>query len=120
MPTYVYRREDGSTFEIDQRITEDALETCPETGQKVERIITGSAGLIFKGSGFYLTDYARNNNSSESKSSSTSGESPGSEGSASEGTASGGKASSGESSGANTSSGGSSDGSSGSNASSNS
>ncbi len=60
MPTYVYRREDGSTFEIDQRITADALATCPETGQKVERIIT-SAGLIFKGSGFYLTDYARNN-----------------------------------------------------------
>ena len=61
MPTYVYRREDGSTFEIDQRITEDALTTCPETGQKAQRIITGSAGLIFKGSGFYLTDYARGN-----------------------------------------------------------
>ncbi len=59
MPTYVYRREDGSTFEIEQRITENALEACPETGQKVERLITGSAGLIFKGSGFYLTDYVR-------------------------------------------------------------
>ncbi len=65
MPTYVYRREDGSKFEIDQRITADALTTCPETGQKVERIITGSAGLIFKGSGFYLTDYARGNGASE-------------------------------------------------------
>lgn len=61
MPTYVYRREDGTTFEIDQRITADALTTCPETGQNVQRIITGSAGLIFKGSGFYLTDYARGN-----------------------------------------------------------
>ncbi len=61
MPTYVYRREDGSKFEIDQRITADALTACPETGQKVERIITGSAGLIFKGSGFYLTDYVRGN-----------------------------------------------------------
>ena len=58
MPTYVYRREDGSTFEMEQRITADPLEVCPETGQKVERVITG-AGLIFKGSGFYLTDYAR-------------------------------------------------------------
>ena len=57
MPTYVYRREDGTTFEIEQRITEDALETCPETGQPVERIITGSAGLIFKGDGFYVNDY---------------------------------------------------------------
>jgi len=59
MPTYVYRREDGTKFEIQQRITEDALETCPETGQKVERLITGSAGLIFKGDGFYVNDYAR-------------------------------------------------------------
>ena len=59
MPTYVYRREDGSTFEIDQRITEDPLETCPTTGQPVTRVITGGTGLIFKGSGFYLTDYAR-------------------------------------------------------------
>lgn len=67
MPTYVYRREDGSTFEIEQRITEDPLETCPDTGQKVERVITGSAGLIFKGSGFYLTDYARSNGNGESK-----------------------------------------------------
>lgn len=58
MPIYVYRREDGSTFEIEQRITADPLDVCPDTGQKVERVITG-AGLIFKGSGFYLTDYAR-------------------------------------------------------------
>lgn len=59
MPTYVYRREDGSTFEIQQRITEDPLTECPETGQPVRRVISGNAGLIFKGSGFYLTDYAR-------------------------------------------------------------
>lgn len=60
MPTYVYRREDGTTFETEQRITEDPLQTCPETGQPVTRVITGGTGLIFKGSGFYLTDYARN------------------------------------------------------------
>ncbi|MBO6576347.1 MAG: FmdB family transcriptional regulator [Rhodothermales bacterium] len=59
MPTYTYRREDGSTFEIEQRITEDALTNCPTTGQPVKRLITGGAGLVFKGSGFYLTDYAR-------------------------------------------------------------
>ena len=75
MPTYVYRREDGSTFEIEQRITEDALQTCPETGQKVERVISGTAGLIFKGSGFYLTDYARSNGGSTSKASEASGSS---------------------------------------------
>lgn len=59
MPTYVYRREDGTKFEIKQSITDDPLTTCPETGQPVERIISGSAGLIFKGSGFYETDYKR-------------------------------------------------------------
>ncbi len=59
MPTYVYRREDGTTFEIEQPITASALETCPTTGQPVRRLISGNAGLIFKGDGFYLTDYAR-------------------------------------------------------------
>jgi putative FmdB family regulatory protein len=62
MPTYVYRREDGTTFEIKQRITEDPLEECPETGQDVERIITGNAGLIFKGDGFYVNDYGNDSN----------------------------------------------------------
>lgn len=61
MPTYVYRREDGSTFEIKQRITEDPLESCPDTGQSVKRLITGSTGLIFKGEGFYVNDYGRGN-----------------------------------------------------------
>lgn len=64
MPTYVYRRADGSTFEVQQRITEEPLTNCPETGQPVKRMISGNAGLIFKGSGFYLTDYARSNNKS--------------------------------------------------------
>lgn len=73
MPTYVYRREDGSKFKIQQRITEDPLETCPETGQPVERIITGSAGLIFKGEGFYVNDYG---NSGRRSGSSANGTSP--------------------------------------------
>ena len=59
MPTYTYKREDGSIFEYEQKITEDALETCPTTNQKVKRIISGGAGLVFKGSGFYLTDYVK-------------------------------------------------------------
>lgn len=73
MPTYVYRREDGTTFEIKQRITEDPLQTCPETGQDVERIITGNAGLIFKGDGFYVNDY-NSGNGAEQPSNSDSGE----------------------------------------------
>ncbi len=46
MPTYAYRREDGTTFEIQQKITEAPLDECPETGQSVERIITGSPGVL--------------------------------------------------------------------------
>lgn len=82
MPTYVYRREDGTKFEIKQSIKDDPLTECPETGQPVTRIISGSAGLIFKGSGFYETDYKRSganngsngstSNGSESESASTS------------------------------------------------
>lgn len=67
MPTYIYRRDDGTTFEVQQRITEDPLEVCPETGQAVKRVISGNAGLIFKGSGFYLTDYARSNGNGNGK-----------------------------------------------------
>jgi putative FmdB family regulatory protein len=76
MPTYTYRRADGTTFELEQRITEAALDTCPTTGQPVRRVITAGAGLVFKGSGFYLTDYARRN-SSPSTDSDTAGKSVG-------------------------------------------
>ena len=62
MPTYVYRREDGTKFKVQQRITDDPLETCPETGQDVERVITGAAGIIFKGEGFYVNDYGNGSN----------------------------------------------------------
>jgi predicted nucleic acid-binding Zn ribbon protein len=68
MPTYVYRRQDGTTFEVFQRISDDPLETDPDTGQPVERVIGGGAGLIFKGSGFYETDYVRKSGGSESTS----------------------------------------------------
>ncbi len=55
MPMYTYRREDGTTFEIRQKFLDDPLEVDPETGQKVKRIVQPS-GIIFKGSGFYVTD----------------------------------------------------------------
>lgn len=57
MPTYSYRRPDGSVFDVFQRITDDTLTEDPETGQPVVRVISGGAGLQFKGTGFYLTDY---------------------------------------------------------------
>ena len=66
MPTYTYRREDGSTFEVFQKITDDPLEECPDTGQPVERVISGGQPPIFKGSGFYETDYKKNGGDSTS------------------------------------------------------
>lgn len=60
MPTYKYKREDGTTFEIKQSINDDALEKCPETGQKVTRIISGGGGVVYKGDGWYVTDYKDN------------------------------------------------------------
>ncbi len=65
MPTYSYKcRDCGYSFTIRQSIKEDALKECPECGGEVRRLISGNTGLIFKGSGFYLTDYARKNSSS--------------------------------------------------------
>jgi predicted nucleic acid-binding Zn ribbon protein len=58
VPVYVYRRQDGSTFEIEQRITEDALVECPTTGQKVMRVLQPFAPH-YRGSGFYSTDHRK-------------------------------------------------------------
>jgi predicted nucleic acid-binding Zn ribbon protein len=55
MPEYTYRREDGTTFTIKQKFTDSALTTDPNTGQKVWRVVQ-NAGVIFKGSGFYVND----------------------------------------------------------------
>ncbi len=57
MPTYDYKREDGTFFELYQPITAEPLTKCPTTGQPVQRVISGGTGFIFKGSGFYQTDY---------------------------------------------------------------
>jgi len=64
MPTYQYKREDGTMFEIVQKISDNALSTCPETGQKVKRVITGGGGVVYKGSGWYVTDYKNRSASS--------------------------------------------------------
>jgi putative FmdB family regulatory protein len=67
MPIYTYRREDGTTFEIRQKFSDDPLELDPETGQTVNRVIH-SAGVIFKGSGYYVTDNRNANNPAAPKS----------------------------------------------------
>lgn len=55
MPVYTYRRQDGTTFDYRQNFSDAPLAVCPTTGQSVTRIVQ-SAGIIFKGSGFYVTD----------------------------------------------------------------
>ena len=58
MPVYVYRRRDGSTFETEQRMAEDALVDCPTTGQSVERVLQPFTPR-YKGTGFYATDHRK-------------------------------------------------------------
>lgn len=62
MPTYEYACDScGHRFDEFQSITEDPLEICPVCNEKVHRVINGGAGLIFKGTGFYITDYKKSN-----------------------------------------------------------
>ena len=78
MPTYGYRCGScGHEFEIQQRITEEALLTCPKCGGKLAKMLY-PAGVIFKGSGYYTTDYKGSGTSSDS---SSNGVAPASEGS---------------------------------------
>ncbi len=58
MPTYEYEcNKCGHRFEAFQSISEKHLKHCPECNGPVRRLISAGAGLIFKGSGFYITDY---------------------------------------------------------------
>ncbi len=65
MPTYEYIREDGEVIEVIQKFSDEPLKVCPNTGLAVKRKISGGSGVIYKGSGWYITDYK---NGSESKS----------------------------------------------------
>ena len=57
MPTYEYEcKSCGHGFEIFQAMSDDPVKDCPECGKEVRRLIFGGAGVIFKGSGFYVTD----------------------------------------------------------------
>lgn len=58
MPHYDYKCKDcGYSFEIFQKMTEEALKVCPSCKGSLKRLIGKGAGPIFKGSGFYQTDY---------------------------------------------------------------
>ncbi len=57
MPTYEYQCDKGHRFELFQKMSDPKLKVCPECGAPVERLIGPGAGIVFKGSGFYSTDY---------------------------------------------------------------
>ena len=57
MPTYEYRCPEGHEFELFQRISDEPGARCPTCGAESERMLSGGAGFLFKGEGFYATDY---------------------------------------------------------------
>ena len=60
MPTYDYKCKDcGYTFELFQPMTAEPVKVCPKCKGEVKRLIGAGAGPIFKGNGFYETDYKR-------------------------------------------------------------
>jgi len=66
MPTYEYEcTHCGHRFEISQKMTAERLKNCPKCKHKLRRLIGSGAGIIFKGPGFYATDYRKKTKSEE-------------------------------------------------------
>lgn len=59
MPTYEYICTEGHAFECFQKMSDRPVAKCPTCGAKASRKVSGGQGLIFKGSGFYITDYGK-------------------------------------------------------------
>jgi putative FmdB family regulatory protein len=60
MPTYDYKcPKCGTAFERSQKMSDPPKAKCPKCGGKAERQLSGGHGIVFKGSGFYETDYKR-------------------------------------------------------------
>ncbi len=75
MPVYDYHCDAcGNDFEARQKMSDDALTTCTLCGAEgqVQKLLSAGSGLIFKGSGFYITDYKNNNSGAKSESSASS------------------------------------------------
>ncbi|CAA9470076.1 MAG: hypothetical protein AVDCRST_MAG13-406 [uncultured Solirubrobacteraceae bacterium] len=72
MPIYEYRRADGTTFELLQKFTDEALTVDPETGEPVQRVFHAPA-IHFKGKGFHNTDYGTRRRNRELEKSGESG-----------------------------------------------
>jgi putative FmdB family regulatory protein len=61
MPTYEYKCQNGHEFEVFQRMSEAPVEKCIHCGAAAERKLSAGAGLLFKGSGFYITENRSDN-----------------------------------------------------------
>jgi len=60
VPTYDYECSACKyKFELSQKMTDKAIKTCPKCNKKVKRLIGSGSGIIFKGHGFYATDYRK-------------------------------------------------------------
>jgi len=85
MPTYVYRCKNCKhRFELFHSISDDSVKRCPRCKSKAERIPAAGAGILFKGSGFYITDYrskSYKDKAKQEKSAGSSGSSGGDSGS---------------------------------------
>jgi len=66
MPTYEYEcKSCGYAFEVSQSMTAQPLKKCPKCSKPVKRLIGSGSGIIFKGAGFYATDYRKGKPKSE-------------------------------------------------------
>jgi putative FmdB family regulatory protein len=74
MPLYEYRCDNGHTFEVLQRMSDDPVSECTECGAPVQRVFHPVA-VHFKGSGFYTTDYGRKKTGSSGSSEDSGGSS---------------------------------------------
>jgi putative FmdB family regulatory protein len=76
MPTYEYRCPEGHKFELFQKISEKPRTKCPTCGRVASRQISGGAGLVFKGSGFYITDYGKDGKGPRKEAEKAAGDTP--------------------------------------------
>ena len=65
MPTYEYQCPEGHVFEKFQKMTDKPRAKCPTCGKAATRKISGGAALVFKGTGFYITDYGKDGKKSQ-------------------------------------------------------
>ncbi len=59
MPTYEYQCPEGHAFEKIQKMADKPRAKCPTCGKPAVRKISGGSGLVFRGTGFYITDYGK-------------------------------------------------------------